>query len=95
MDFVTEGSKIIVGTDSLASNHWLSILEELKTISNRYPQIDLNTLLEWSTLNGAKFLGIENRFGSFEKGKKPGIVLLENVNEHLQLNKNVSVKRIL
>ena len=95
MSFVEEGSRIIVGTDSLASNHQLSIFEELKTISKEFSQIDLNTLLKWATLNGAKFLGVENNFGSFEKGKKPGIVLLENVKENLQLNKAVIAKRIL
>jgi cytosine/adenosine deaminase-related metal-dependent hydrolase len=31
-------------------------------------------------LNGAKALGMENELGSFEKGKKPGAVLI-NENE--------------
>jgi cytosine/adenosine deaminase-related metal-dependent hydrolase len=28
-------------------------------------------------MNGAKALGIDNKYGSFEKGKKPGIVLIK------------------
>ena len=95
MDFVEEGSTIIVGTDSLASNHQLSVLEELKTISKTFPQINLNTLLTSATLNGAKFLQIQNRFGSFEKGKKPGVVLLKGIDADLLLHKRTSVKRIL
>ncbi len=96
MDFVNTKSTIIIGTDSLASNHQLSVLEELKTISNTFPEINLKTLLGWSTLNGAKFLGIEKNYGSLEKGKKPGIVLLNNLNfENLKLIKNTSVKKII
>ena len=96
MNFIKEDSKIIVGTDSLASNHQLSVLEELKTISNAFPEIDLNTLLKWSTINGAEFLGVENKFGSFEKGKRPGVVLVENVDlEKLILKSNSSAKRLL
>ncbi len=96
IDFVSENSTIVIGTDSLASNHQLSVLEELKTISNTFPEINLKTLLGWSTLNGAKFLGIEKNYGSLEKGKKPGIVLLNNLDlENLKLNKNTSVKKII
>lgn len=68
---MNEKCKLTVGTDSYASNTSLSILDELKTISLNFPTIELSELLQWSTLNGASFLGIENRFGSFERGKLP------------------------
>ena len=70
---------IILGTDSLASNHQLSILEEMKTITKNFPEIKTETLLKWATLNGAKALQMDNSLGSFEKGKKPGVVLIDNV----------------
>lgn len=70
---------IVVGTDSLASNHQLDILEELKTISKKLPDIKTELMLTWATLNGAKALQVENMLGSFEKGKQPGIVLIENI----------------
>ena len=70
---------IVVGTDSLASNHQLSILEELKTITKKFPGIKTETLLQWATMNGAKALQMDDRLGSFEKGKKPGVVLITNV----------------
>lgn len=76
--FRSSGCKITIGTDSLASNHQLSILEEIKTIQLHFPQIPLNELLEWSTLNGAELLGMEQKLGSFVKGKCPGVVLIEN-----------------
>ena len=69
--------KIILGTDSLASNDQLSILAEINTLQKNFPALPYTALLQWATLNGAKALGIENTFGSFEKGKKPGIVLIK------------------
>lgn len=72
------GASIILGTDSLASNHQLSILAEMKTLQQHYPALPLEELLQWATLNGAKALGIQERFGSFEKGKTPGVLLLKN-----------------
>jgi cytosine/adenosine deaminase-related metal-dependent hydrolase len=70
---------IIVGTDSLASNTKLNILEELKTIAKNFPEIKTETLLKWATINGAKALQMDDQLGSFEKGKKPGVVLIENI----------------
>jgi cytosine/adenosine deaminase-related metal-dependent hydrolase len=73
------GANIIVGTDSYASNWSLSILDELKTIQKHGPNIPLAEMLGWATLNGARALQMEKHLGSFEKGKKPGIVVIENV----------------
>ncbi len=69
---------IVLGTDSLASNHQLSILEEIKTIRRKSPSIEMETLLKWATSNGAKALQLDSLLGSFEKGKKPGIVLIDS-----------------
>lgn len=70
---------IVIGTDSLASNHSLSVLDELKTIRRHFPQVPLAELLQWSTLNGAQALQMQDRLGSFEKGKQPGIVLIDQL----------------
>lgn len=85
--------EIIIGTDSLASNHQLSILDELKIIHQSFPHIPLQELLQWSTLNGAKALGMENELGSFEKGKQPGVLLLQNIDA--QLSAAATVQRII
>ena len=69
--------KIVLGTDSLASNHQLSILEEIKTIEQHFPDINIETLLKWATSNGAKALQMDSLLGSFEKGKKPGVILIK------------------
>jgi len=76
--FLKHHARVVLGTDSLASNHQLCILEEIKTIKNAFPGIPSSLLLAWATSNGAKALAYDGKLGDFTKGKKPGIVLLEN-----------------
>ena len=58
--------EIVLGTDSLASNHQLSILEEIKTIQKHFPDIETETMLKWATSNGAKALKMDSLLGSFD-----------------------------
>jgi len=69
--------KLCVGTDSLASNNSLSILEELQIIQEN-SDFDLNTLLKISSKNAAEALGFKS-LGTFEKGKTPGVNLINNL----------------
>ena len=66
---------ICIGTDSLASNWSLSMVEELKMFRN----IPLAERLQWATINGAKALGVEHLYGTIEVGKRSGIVNLTGV----------------
>ena len=77
--FLKHNARIVLGTDSLASNHQLNILEEMKTIKKTYPGISSLDMLIWATSNGAEALGFNSTLGDFGKGKKPGIVLIENL----------------
>lgn len=77
--FIREKVNICVGTDSLASNHQLSVLEELKTIKKYHPHISWETLLTWGTSNGAKALQMNDLVGSLTVGAKPGILHLSNI----------------
>ena len=84
----------VIGTDSLASNDKLSIIDELITIQNKFPNITLEKLLTWVCINGARALKFDSTIGSFEKGKKPGINLISNldlVNMKLLDDSNVKV----
>ncbi|HET6254566.1 MAG TPA: amidohydrolase family protein [Puia sp.] len=76
---VERGCRIVVGTDSLASNHGLSILAELKTLQNAFPWLETATLLGWATSAGAGALQMDKVFGSFGEGKIPGVLLLEGL----------------
>ena len=85
---------IVLGTDSLASNDQLSIMAEIKTLQDNFKDIELAMLLQWATSNGSKALQMNNRLGSFEKGKQPGLILIEGT-ENMKLSDNSTVKRIL
>ena len=85
---------IVLGTDSLASNDELSIWAEIKTLQQNFKDIDLAILLKWATSNGAKALQMDNSLGSFEKGKHPGVLLLDEIGG-LQVNTDSKIKRIL
>jgi aminodeoxyfutalosine deaminase len=72
--------QIVLGTDSLASNWSLSIADEMKTIHKYFPVVPIHELLKWATINGARALDMHDQLGSFEKGKKPGIIQFDENN---------------
>lgn len=86
--------RLVVGTDSLASNWSLSILDELKTITRHFPHIPLAELLQWSTRNGAQALQMDDRLGNFDQGKQPGVVLLSQI-ENGKLTASSRIERLL
>jgi len=92
--FLDEGFNITLGTDSLASNAKLCILSEMRTIQQHFPAITTAKLLEWGTINGAKFLGISDEYGSIEPGKKPGLNLLTGL-DGFKITPDTQVKRLV
>ncbi len=91
-----KGVRIALGTDGLSSNEVLSVVEELKCVSANMPHIPLAEMLGWATVNGAEALGISDRAGSFEVGKRPGVVLLENVDMHnMRLTSGTTGRRLV
>ena len=75
---IENDADILLGTDSYSSNWQLSIASEIKAIRKNIPTIPLQTILKWATINGAKALERDDVLGSFEQGKKPGVVLLDD-----------------
>jgi cytosine/adenosine deaminase-related metal-dependent hydrolase len=71
------GASVVIGTDSYSSNWQLSVASEIKSLRQHFPAIPLETILHWATLQGARALQWDDRLGSFEKGKKPGLTLLD------------------
>ncbi|OOQ58457.1 amidohydrolase family protein [Mucilaginibacter pedocola] len=74
--FINQGLNITLGTDSLASNGQLCILSEMRTLQQNIPSLSFDTLLQWGTINGARFLDIDNTKGTIEAGKTPGLNLI-------------------
>lgn len=85
--FLDTNAQVCIGTDSLTSNWQLSIFEEIKTILKYCNYIEFEKLLTWATINGAKALGWEQELGSFELGKKPGLVHINHIE-----NGKISIK---
>ncbi len=94
--FQKEKMNICLGTDSLASNHTLSILQEMITLQKFFPEITLQELVEWGCWKGAQALGLTDLFGSLEPGKKPGVNLITGVVlQELKLTENSKAKRLI
>ncbi len=92
--FTDQGFNITLGTDSLASNHKLCILSEMATLQKHFPSLQLSRLLQWGTINGAKFLGIDSHKGSIEPGKTPGLNLITGLND-LKITAETKVRRLI
>jgi cytosine/adenosine deaminase-related metal-dependent hydrolase len=96
MDMVHHQLQICLGTDSLASNQKLSVLDEMITLQHHFPELTFQELIRWATLNGAKALGMDAELGSFEKGKKPGVLLLTGFDfKNHRLNPSAEVTRLV
>ncbi|MEZ4918662.1 MAG: amidohydrolase family protein [Saprospiraceae bacterium] len=93
--FIDTQARVCIGTDSLTSNWQLSILEEMKAIARYQSYVPFSTLIRWATLNGAQALGFDDRIGSFDKGKTPGILLLENLDTDFRLQQATTVRRLI
>ena len=97
--FLDADAKMTIGTDSLTSNWQLSVLEELKTISKYQSYVPFATLIKWATLNGAEALQFDDELGSISVGKKPGLLLLTNLEgdqpDNFRISSATQVNRLL
>ena len=75
-DMLAAGINVCIGTDSLASNPSLSILDELRFLHRQFPDVPAAKLMAMGTLYGARALGFEDEAGSLTVGKQADIVIL-------------------
>ena len=64
---IRAGVNVAIGTDSLASNWSLSMLDELKYLAKTQDDLSPQTIINLVTINGAKALSL-NCLGKLEKG---------------------------
>lgn len=74
--FLQRGIRVALGTDSLASNPDLSILEEARFLHRQHPDLPGCDLLKLATLWGAEALGWAGETGSLEPGKAADLVVV-------------------
>jgi cytosine/adenosine deaminase-related metal-dependent hydrolase len=91
--FTDHGFNLTLGTDSLASNTKLCILNEMRILQEKFPSLSTAQLIEWATVNGAKYLGIDDEKGSLEPGKSPGLNLITGL-DGLKITPDTKVKRL-
>lgn len=86
------GLRICIGTDSLASNTSLSLLEEMKCFGN----VPVDELFRWATANGADALGMGGELGRIELGRECGLLAVSGIDcESMTLTQNTRIRRII
>lgn len=91
--FVDQGFNLTLGTDSLASNTKLCILNEMRLLQDKFPLLSTARLIEWATINGARYLGIDDEKGTLEEGKIPGLNLITGL-DGLKITPDTKVRRL-
>lgn len=89
------GLNITIGTDSLSSNDDLDMVKEMYCLTANFPHLQLEEILCWACLNGARFLSKEDRLGSIENGKCPGLVRIDALDENGRLTDSSRSRRII
>ena len=80
VQLIEKGINVAVGTDSLASNWSLSLLDELKFLARTQPCIRPETLVDMITCNGAQALGLE-QVGRLEKDWQADVIAVQIPND--------------
>ncbi len=82
--FLDKGITVSLGTDGAASNNNLDMFEDMKTCALLHKVHNSNAslvpalnALEFATINGAKALGLDDKIGSLEVGKRADIIMLD------------------
>jgi len=76
------GINVCLGTDSLASNSSLSILDELRFLHQRFAECRPRTLLQMATLNAARALNWQDEIGSIAPNKSADLIAVPLTDPH-------------
>ncbi|MBN2375707.1 MAG: amidohydrolase family protein [Sedimentisphaerales bacterium] len=82
------GINVCLGTDSLASNSSLSILDEMRFLRREFPDLDVGAILRMATINGAKALQLDDKIGSIRVGKEADLIALPLVKKAADYGSN-------
>jgi cytosine/adenosine deaminase-related metal-dependent hydrolase len=75
-DMLAAGINVCIGTDSLASNPSLSVLDELRWLRRQIPDLPSHELIAMGTLRAARALGFERHTGSLTPGKSADLAVI-------------------
>ena len=68
------GVNVCLGTDSMASNDTLSMLEEMQTLGHVFPRMSAEELLTLATVNGARALNLHEKLGRIVVGARADVI---------------------
>ena len=88
--FLNHNQNWCIGTDSLASNQKLDMCFEASILLSKLPSISIESILKALTYNGAKALGIEDKFGKLIIGKNTGLNLIQHSDTQLNFIKKIA-----
>lgn len=88
--FLNHNQNWCIGTDSLASNQKLDMCFEASILLSKSPSISIESILKALTYNGAKALGIEDKFGKLIIGKNTGLNLIQHSETQLNFIKKIA-----
>jgi len=72
------------------------MLEEMKIIQDHFPSVKPEELIRWATVNGAEALGEGGTYGTIEPGKRPGVVVIQDIDfVNLKIMPETTVKRLM
>lgn len=77
--FIKEGINVGLGTDSLASSNSLNMWDEMRMAYKLHRENGMTpfNIFKMATINGAKALGLEEKVGTLEVGKKADIIAVK------------------
>ena len=76
-ELLDAGINVALGTDSLASNRTLSLLDELRFLYRERKDLKSVEIMQTATFNGAKALGFGDRLGVLKSGNLADMTVLE------------------
>ena len=88
--FLNHNQNWCIGTDSLASNQKLDMCFEASILLSKLPSISIESILKALTYNGAKALGIEDKFGKLIIGKNTGLNLIQHSDKQLNFKQKIA-----
>ena len=82
--YLEKGINVALGTDGQGSGNNLDMFETMKIagliqggIHENEKRITAKDVIKMATINGAKLLGLDDKIGSIEKGKKADIIIVD------------------
>ncbi|GAB4242456.1 MAG: TRZ/ATZ family hydrolase [Thermoleophilia bacterium] len=88
-EFLEHGLRVGIGTDSLASNNILDMFDEMRMViflqradQRRTSCLGAEHVLRMATIGGAAVLGLDDKVGSLEPGKRADLIAVDMEHSH-------------